>query len=368
MKIEWIEFENLSSGLKIKRVDFFEDITLLVGLSGSGKTQILRAVKYIISLGVNKLTKLESCKASIGVLCNGHHYTWHVHIDKGTDDFTFEETCRFYKEELYCDTKLLLKRDNDDIFIEGYDRVPTPKTDESLVLQYSAEPLIRGFILGIRAIRPVEVDIAVYGAIDSQQFLELREQVYNRINISKTPTIAQFQALPVIFKLHLAKSSFPDVYAKIFADVKDLFLEIEDLDVVEYIPANSYVIAMKVYGKWLYQHDISNGMLKSIHYIVELYTTAPNSLVLIDEFENGLGVNCIDVLSDTLLNTRDDLQFIITSHHPSIINNIDSAQWRIIERDALEVSNFSDEDYGINHSMHDPFFNLINRWKKEGRD
>lgn len=38
------------------------------------------------------------------------------------------------------------------------------------------------------------------------------------------------------------------------------------------------------------------------------------------EFENGLGVNCIDVLAEILLSERKDLQFIITSHHPKIIN------------------------------------------------
>ena len=34
VKIKWIEFENLRTGLKIERVNFFNDITLLVGLSG----------------------------------------------------------------------------------------------------------------------------------------------------------------------------------------------------------------------------------------------------------------------------------------------------------------------------------------------
>ena len=49
------------------------------------------------------------------------------------------------------------------------------------------------------------------------------------------------------------------------------------------------------------------------------------SLVLIDEFENGLGVNCIDVLAELLLGERRDLQFVITSHHPKIINQISNS-------------------------------------------
>lgn len=37
VKIKWIEFENIDTGLKIEKIDFYDDITLLVGLSGAGK-------------------------------------------------------------------------------------------------------------------------------------------------------------------------------------------------------------------------------------------------------------------------------------------------------------------------------------------
>lgn len=42
VKIRWIEFENLKTGLKIERVNFNGDITLLVGLSGVGKLKFLK--------------------------------------------------------------------------------------------------------------------------------------------------------------------------------------------------------------------------------------------------------------------------------------------------------------------------------------
>lgn len=77
------------------------------------------------------------------------------------------------------------------------------------------------------------------------------------------------------------------------------------------------------------------------------------------EFENGLGVNCIDVLAEILLSERKDLQFIITSHHPKIINQISNKKWKIIERDIALVKNISAEEYGITHSQHDAYFNLI---------
>ena len=101
--------------------------------------------------------------------------------------------------------------------------------------------------------------------------------------------------------------------------------------------------------------------------IILAMLNARDGILLIDEFENGLGVNCIDVLAELLLGERRDLQFVITSHHPKIINQISNKKWKIIERDIATVKNFTAEEYGIMHSQHDAYFNLINRWEFEGK-
>lgn len=92
-----------------------------------------------------------------------------------------------------------------------------------------------------------------------------------------------------------------------------------------------------------------------------------NSLVLIDEFENGLGLNCIDLLSEMLITERQDLQFLITSHHPKIIDGITKEKWKIIDRNISIITNTESVDYGIGNSQHDAYFNLLNRWEYEGK-
>ena len=67
MKIRWIECENIETGLKIERVNFYDDVTLLVGLSGVGKTQILYAVKYSLDLAVNKDETLKPYYVNMGI-------------------------------------------------------------------------------------------------------------------------------------------------------------------------------------------------------------------------------------------------------------------------------------------------------------
>ena len=50
----------------------------------------------------------------------------------------------------------------------------------------------------------------------------------------------------------------------------------------------------------------------------------------------------------------------------SIIERI-IKKWKIIERNISTVTNASSEEYGIWHSLHDAYFNLINRWEFEGK-
>lgn len=65
VKIKWIEFENLRTGLKIEKIEFNDDVTLLVGLSGVGKTQILNAIDEMCRYNKIRYSKnkpiTESC-------------------------------------------------------------------------------------------------------------------------------------------------------------------------------------------------------------------------------------------------------------------------------------------------------------------
>ena len=55
-----------------------------------------------------------------------------------------------------------------------------------------------------------------------------------------------------------------------------------------------------------------------------------------------------------------DLQFIITSHHPYIINNISYKNWKIVTRNGGVVTAKDATDYDIGKSKHQAFTQLIN--------
>ena len=371
VKLKWIEFENLRTGLKIERVVFNDDITLLVGLSGVGKTQILNAIEYSLKLAVNKNLRLEPYNTTLCFQIGEEVYVWSYRIqqDHAEDIFESKEIKYFFAYEKLQNIKgdILMQRTPDTIQVTGYDKVPTPKKDESLLVQYSEDAFVKPIISEMLKLYPIEIEMDVRGAIAQESFNMFKAKIKESFKENEKQPFEKFSHLPVPLKIYITKEYYPQMYAQIFSAVKELFMEINSIDIVEDPDREIYMVAIDVYGKRLLQHEISNGMLKTIYYIVELITMSKNSLVLIDEFENGLGVNCIDVLAELLLGERRDLQFVITSHHPKIINQISNKKWTIIERDIATVKNFTAEEYGIMHSQHDAYFNLINRWEFEGK-
>ncbi len=144
--------------------------------------------------------------------------------------------------------------------------------------------------------------------------------------------------LSLLNSLNFFKCGFDDFkryYLNIFPEIKDLKVYIEDnSDKTAFIffkiqDANS--------DEWIPQDRMSSGMFRTLMYIIEVITAPKGSVILIDEFENSLGINCMSEITDFILDHADGLQFIITSHHPYIINNIPWQDWQIVSRKGSHI-------------------------------
>ena len=100
-------------------------------------------------------------------------------------------------------------------------------------------------------------------------------------------------------------------------------------------------------------------MYKTLLYLTAVRLIPEDSVLLMDEFENSLGVNCIDIFQPSQI-AHSNLQFILTSHHPYIINNIPIANWKIVSRSRGKVVVKNASDYGLEHSKHEAFKRLLN--------
>src|SRR5262245_55160663 len=75
MPISRFSFEDELQGWKLNEVAF-NDFNLLVGTSGVGKTQILRAIRKVIQAGTTEAIEIEGCKWMIEIIEGGEKYIW----------------------------------------------------------------------------------------------------------------------------------------------------------------------------------------------------------------------------------------------------------------------------------------------------
>src|SRR5262249_15545010 len=113
---------------------------------------------------------------------------------------------------------------------------------------------------------------------------------------------------------------------------------------------------------WILGSEMSGGMQRALSAIIGLYLASPSSVIFIDEIENSLGKNCMPPLVDLIVSRASDLQFIITSHHPYIINNIPISAWRLVQRRGSRVRVIDARDIPSlqRASHHEAFDRLIN--------
>ena len=125
-------------------------------------------------------------------------------------------------------------------------------------------------------------------------------------------------------------------YLNIFPEIKDIKITRETISNDESLIF--FEIQDADSGDWIPQDRMSSGMFRTLIYIIEIMTAPEGSVILIDEFENSLGINCMSEVTDFILDHADGLQFIITSHHPYIINNIPWQDWKIVSRKGSHIT------------------------------
>ena len=104
------------------------------------------------------------------------------------------------------------------------------------------------------------------------------------------------------------------------------------------------------------------GMQKVLLIITDIITSPANLLYMIDEYENSLGVNAIDFLPPFLAECGGARQFIVTTHHPLLINAIPVSDWFIFQRRGLNITVTHGHDIEARYgkSSNSRFVQLIN--------
>ncbi|WP_295728777.1 AAA family ATPase [uncultured Muribaculum sp.] len=359
MKLKKFSFANHKTGWHVKDVRFGA-LTLLVGASGVGKTQILKSLSALCRIAEGN--SLDGREWAVEFEESGINYIWTGRFEASQNlqevFFSDEPEFSILEERLATD-------DGTEIFSRNetelrYHDTPTVKLDPSK----SAVELLKE-----------EPDVApVKRAFKKMSWLDMGEG--SRIsfrpglwtNNDAELTLKEIKGLKFrtpIERLFLIQKNDANVFSEIKRAFIEIFPLVEDLDFdLEHFFKKEFVPVLKIKEKgvdsWIKLPDISSGMCRTLSQIVTLTLADDGDIILIDEFENGLGINCIDSLADMALEPEVNVQIIMTSHHPYIINSIPYRDWRIVSRigGELRVHTASEMKIG-EHSRHDAFMQLI---------
>ena len=374
MKIIDFSLDNSRDGWHLSKVQF-DDINLLVGLSGVGKSRILGSIVSLKHIANGRT--LNGIKWSLNFLASDNNtYSWvgefsakrnMVEMDDDEDDEDNDlkdnkSTILF--EKLICNGIILLDRKNGSILFKD-DKVPKLNPNKSAIYLLKEDP-INLIVNELNKISlydhtdPTERQMYFFG-YDRKKLLKDYKSLNDIVNSKLDMTQKMYWLFSKEKELF---NKIESIFCNIFPFIEAIRIDLLDDAYISTVPSPIRDIPFiqikeKNIDKWIPQINISAGMFNALLLLCELYLCTENSVILIDELENSLGINCLGAISDEIVANTRNTQFIITSHHPTIINNIDYNTWKIVTRKANNVSVCK---YGIDitESAHDPYLQLIN--------
>ncbi|MCI5226504.1 MAG: ATP-binding protein [Candidatus Electrothrix sp. AX2] len=373
MRIQTFFFTDKTMGWELQPLSL-DQLTLLVGASGVGKTRILRSI-----LDVRRIAKGASINGVSWYIefltTGGRKYRWEgAFEDKGFsaenifgfDDEDEKEKPKIESERVYINDELVIERNTDGIFFNGTKTVKLSKNESAVFLLREEEQIQEACQEFDKVI--FDDNTSEIGRIAFDDEVEEKLEKYRSIKTIRDSS--EDVKLKLYFTYKNQKEYFEDIsqsFTDVFPYVEEIKIEsiaqnIKRLKHLPFFLREMPFIQIKEKGieNWIPENRISSGMLRTLMHIAELYLCADSSLILIDEFENSLGINCIDELTSSIVSAERNLQFIITSHHPYIINNIKPRDWKVITRKAGSVISHDASEFNFDKSKHKAFTQLIN--------
>lgn len=374
MTISEFKFEDKSLDWRLEQFPLSK-LTLLVGASGVGKTQILKALMSLKQIAGGSSINAINWKIKFNTLSN-QNYTWEGEFEnKGIDIFIEIEDDdddnkknkpRIIYERLFLNDELIIDRNDDGILFFGQ---PTIKLSQqqSIIHLLKEEDKINPAYNGIRKLNFTDHSNSV-NASQGFNFSFLNAKSLSK----KFDSIEKIQEseLDTSLKLFFVQKADKKVFEKIKQRFADIFPQIEDIkiapletkekEMIDLLKDYPFIqIKEKGVKHWISQNRISSGMFRTLIQLSELYLCPEGTVFLIDEFENSLGINCINEITSDILSSKRKLQFVLTSHHPYIIDAIGYNNWKLVTRNAGVIKTHDISKFNIGKSKHSAFMQLL---------
>ena len=325
------------------QIDYFDNINLLVGISGSGKSRFLNLL-FNMARSISKSFPFSHGHWFMKFLIDGKLYEWDLKVNASDEFEPFIEREKLVVKQNESE-KILIDRTKDVFMFDG-NKLPKLQRNvpgiSLLTEEKSISPIFYQFTHIQRRL------FHESGLRDAMAYEPVDLRIIDNIKKKRDIELLWKHELTVNTKMYLMKELFPDLYEIAIDNFINIFPFINRCDVkpaqARGIPAPpntlmvTFCIKEKGVKNWINLAELSSGMQKVLLIITDVLLLPKNSTYIIDEYENSLGINAIDFLPDFLLAyAQKDTQFFITTHHPYLINSMPIEYWRIFHREGSSV-------------------------------
>lgn len=365
MRILSLEYEDKSRQWKLERMEF-NPLTLIIGASGVGKTQVLHTIMQLKSLTLGGFLPRVRWNIEFSTL-NGKRFRWmgecSRYLANGQTVSVNGTTIQtgFLQEKLWCNDEELASRHQGAVFLHGKQTIKLP-ANRSILDSLQAEDDVYDAFHAFQIIKYTDA---------TNPRTDLTMDILPDHGLSELNSVEKIRNSKFALRIKLWRVAQVDysLYQQIVSTFKGIFPFVEDIRLMAKPlrheanqELSQIVIDIKEVGigRWIAEKEISSGMYRTLLQIAELMLLPNGSVVLIDEFENSLGTNCIDEVTSLMFIYGRDMQFILTSHHHYIINQISHTNWKLLTRKRGVVTAHDVEEFGFGKSKHQAFMQLIN--------
>lgn len=367
MKISKFRFFDHNTGWSTNNIQL-DTVNLLVGASGVGKTRLLNAITQLKNIALGEAA--TGYEWDVEFLIQGKQVAWsgaypctHASPTTLSMDLQADDPESLVEERLTLDGHLLAARDGNTLLYLD-DTLPVLQNPElSLLSLLNPREGVKQIVHTFMFEYP-NYDWPRLIAFPTNYLAHFDHQTISLMKI-------RFFRAPGLVRLFLLQRYFPDHYDRLWSIYRDIFPRVtearfrigpvanpENIKSREGFLELSFLIREEGVRDWVHHRNLSDGMWKTLHLLLEHHLSPNQSLIMIDEVENSLGINCIEVLGE-LMDDDSGHQFILTSHHPYIINNIPMSHWKIVTREEGVVTLRPALDYGLGRSKHEAFMELL---------
>lgn len=347
---------------------YLDRINLIVGDSGTGKTRFINTVSNFSKQAFADKVKYSGNWAVVFSI-GEHKYKWCIEVGSNEDQdekiVKIENLYEYKNNDYY----KILERSKDK-FVYRDTKLPKLSRTVTAISLLKDESEIGKIYNGFKKV--LTRRFFTNELNDNFALYSIPPNVIDKHKKKKDFNSLLYENIGFQNKIYLLKEVFPTKYAAITEFYKKAFPFIVDFGFFEFSDVQSHIslpfrarafcFKEKNLDKWIPVNDISSGMQKVFLIVLDLYLMTDGGILLIDEYENSLGINAINLFPELIMNSDFNCQFIITSHHPYIINNIPIENWLVFHRIGLSVSIRSGKEFKgkFGKSKQQQFIQLIN--------